>query len=86
MVWKTGISTYVVKHGPGFLSSIVKKMSKLVDEAVAWNPAIHLAFTLGSGVLLLNLYGSFVSRLRIINVTLSVLLRITSSHDSLLPF
>jgi hypothetical protein len=70
----------------GVLVPNCQKMSKLVDETVAWNPASHLAFILGSEVLLLDIYGSFVSRLRIINATLSVPLRMTSSHDSLLPF
>ena len=39
--WKTGIGTYVAKHGPGFFTPIVKNMSKALDEAVAWNFASH---------------------------------------------
>lgn len=38
---KTGIGTYVSKHGPGFFTPIFKKMSKMLDEAVAWNLASH---------------------------------------------
>ena len=41
LVRKTGIGTYVAKHGPVFFTPIVKKISKLLDEAVAWNLASH---------------------------------------------
>ncbi|KAF9654138.1 hypothetical protein BDM02DRAFT_6878 [Thelephora ganbajun] len=39
--YQTGIGTYVTKRGPGFFTPIVKKVSKLLDEAVAWNLASH---------------------------------------------
>jgi hypothetical protein len=38
---KTGIGTYVAKHGSVFFTPIIKKISKLLDEAVAWNLASH---------------------------------------------
>lgn len=38
---KTGIGTYVAKHGSVLFTPIVKKISKLLDTAVAWNLASH---------------------------------------------
>ena len=68
---KAGIGTYVAKHGPGFFTPVVKKMSKVLDEAVAWNLASHTqcSYTIAKCFILI-FTGPFVSWLRILDATL----------------
>ena len=68
---KTGIGTYVAKHGPGFFTPVVKKMSKVLDEAVAWNLASHTQCLYTIAKCFISIFtGPFVSRLRILDATL----------------
>ena len=68
---KTGIGTYVSKHGPGFFTPVFKKMSKMLDTAVAWNLASHTQCSYSiAGRVLSQTHGPFISRLRVFDATL----------------
>lgn len=58
---KTGIGTYVPKHGPGFLTPVFKKFSKLLDEAVAWNLASHTQCSYTIIIRFISYLGVFLS-------------------------
>ena len=76
LVRKTGIGTYVSKHGPGFFTPMVKKMSKLLDEAVAWNLASHTQCSYSIKKPFISRFtGLFVSWLRILDAALLALLQ-----------
>jgi len=71
---KTGIGTYVSKHGPGFFTPVFKKMSKLLDEAVAWNLASHTQCSYSIEKRAISGFTAlFVSWLRILDAALLVL-------------
>ncbi|KAF9786707.1 hypothetical protein BJ322DRAFT_667687 [Thelephora terrestris] len=81
--YQTGIGTYVAKHGPVVFTSIFKKVSKVLDAAVAWNLASHtqcLHTIIKSSISVLM--GPFVSWLRIFDAALFVLSRVApnTSH------